>query len=223
MTTDRAPKNVSVKAGGVTISAQAKGAGHDPAGLRHHALLRADRRADLRSRCGPPPGRRRLVRADHRRRADVDQRHRRPPGDGRDRDADARGAPRLASSWPWRWRSSPTARAPSASAASTVTEARDAEEAERVARAIANSPLVKTALTGRRRQLGPDRAGRRHGARRRGDAGARAALDLLRGARRETSTRPRSASRSGRGDASAHVYFSDLTHEYIHINAEYTT
>jgi N-acetylglutamate synthase/N-acetylornithine aminotransferase len=26
-----------------------------------------------------------------------------------------------------------------------------------------------------------------------------------------------------RGDASAHVYFSDLTHEYIRINAEYTT
>jgi N-acetylglutamate synthase/N-acetylornithine aminotransferase len=26
-----------------------------------------------------------------------------------------------------------------------------------------------------------------------------------------------------RGDARAHVYFSDLTHEYIRINAEYTT
>jgi N-acetylglutamate synthase/N-acetylornithine aminotransferase len=29
--------------------------------------------------------------------------------------------------------------------------------------------------------------------------------------------------RLGRGDASAHVYFSDLTHEYIRINADYTT
>ena len=27
----------------------------------------------------------------------------------------------------------------------------------------------------------------------------------------------------GRGDASAHVYFSDLTREYIAINADYTT
>ena len=27
----------------------------------------------------------------------------------------------------------------------------------------------------------------------------------------------------GRGAAGAHVYFSDLTHEYIRINAEYTT
>ena len=29
--------------------------------------------------------------------------------------------------------------------------------------------------------------------------------------------------RLGRGDARAHVYFSDLTHDYIRINAEYTT
>ena len=29
--------------------------------------------------------------------------------------------------------------------------------------------------------------------------------------------------RLGRGDASAHVFFSDLTHDYIRINAEYTT
>ncbi len=27
----------------------------------------------------------------------------------------------------------------------------------------------------------------------------------------------------GRGSAAAHVFFSDLTHEYIRINAEYTT
>jgi N-acetylglutamate synthase/N-acetylornithine aminotransferase len=27
----------------------------------------------------------------------------------------------------------------------------------------------------------------------------------------------------GRGDASSHIYFSDLTHDYIKINAEYTT
>ena len=27
----------------------------------------------------------------------------------------------------------------------------------------------------------------------------------------------------GRGDASAHMYFCDLNHEYIRINADYTT
>ena len=27
----------------------------------------------------------------------------------------------------------------------------------------------------------------------------------------------------GRGDGTAHMYLSDLTHEYIRINAEYTT
>ena len=29
--------------------------------------------------------------------------------------------------------------------------------------------------------------------------------------------------RLGRGEASAHMYFSDLNHEYVRINAEYTT
>ena len=29
--------------------------------------------------------------------------------------------------------------------------------------------------------------------------------------------------RAGRGDAASHIYFSDLTHDYIRINAEYTT
>jgi glutamate N-acetyltransferase/amino-acid N-acetyltransferase len=96
------------------------------------------------------------------------------------------------------------------------------DEAERVARAIANSPLVKTALYGRDPnwgriaqaagqalagtelgELGPDRI---DAAELGGDGSeVELAIDL------------------GRGDASAHVYFSDLTHEYIRINAEYTT
>ena len=29
--------------------------------------------------------------------------------------------------------------------------------------------------------------------------------------------------RLGRGDARSHIYFSDLTYDYIRINAEYTT
>ena len=74
-----------------------------------------------------------------------------------------------------------------------------------------------------RPQLGPDRPGGRDGARRRGPRGAGA---------RTTSTPPGSATdepeaelslRLGRGDATAHVYFSDLTCDYVRLNSEYTT
>jgi glutamate N-acetyltransferase/amino-acid N-acetyltransferase len=103
-----------------------------------------------------------------------------------------------------------------------VRGAADADEAERVARAIANSPLVKTALFGRDsnwgriaqaagmalageelRELGPDRI-----------QAAELAADL---------PEAELSIALGRGDADAHVYFSDLTHDYIRINAEYTT
>ena len=117
MTTDRAPKNLSVKAGGVTISAQAKGAGMIQPGFATMLCFVQTDAQISRSRRGPPPGRRRLVRADHRRRADVHQRHRRPPGDRRDRDARCPRGSSTRSSWRWRSRSSPTARAPSGSAA----------------------------------------------------------------------------------------------------------
>jgi glutamate N-acetyltransferase/amino-acid N-acetyltransferase len=103
-----------------------------------------------------------------------------------------------------------------------VTGAKSKDEAERVARAIANSPLVKTALHGRDsnwgriaqaagmalagqkiEELGPDRIDASDLA---GD-GPEAEIGVT----------------LGRGKASAHVYFSDLTAEYIRINAEYTT
>lgn len=103
-----------------------------------------------------------------------------------------------------------------------VRQARDADEADSVARAIANSPLVKTALFGRDsnwgriaqaagmalageelEELGPDRIEASDLA---GD-GAEADLSVS----------------LGRGDATAHIYFSDLTHDYIRINAEYTS
>jgi glutamate N-acetyltransferase / amino-acid N-acetyltransferase len=95
-------------------------------------------------------------------------------------------------------------------------------EAERAARAIANSPLVKTALYGRDpnwgriaqaagqalagedlEELGPDRIEAAELGSDRDEA--ELSIDL------------------GRGNSAAHVYFSDLTHEYIRINAEYTT
>ena len=103
-----------------------------------------------------------------------------------------------------------------------VSGAADPAEAECVARAIANSPLVKTALFGRDPnwgriaqavgmalagedigELGPERitAAELGGAEREAEIGL--ALD--------------------RGEAGAHVYFSDLNHEYVTLNAEYTT
>ena len=103
-----------------------------------------------------------------------------------------------------------------------VRGAAEPGEAERVARAVANSPLVKTALYGRDPnwgriaqaagqalagadigELGPERID----AAELGGDGAEAGLSID----------------LGRGGASAHVYFSDLTHDYIRINAEYTT
>ena len=223
MTTDRGPKRCTVRAGGVTLSAQAKGAGMIEPGFATMLCFVqtdaevADPEAALRAAVA------RLVRADHRRRPDEHQRHRPAPGDRRGR---ARRCPTACSTrccCSSRSRSSPTARARPGSAGSRSTRPRRAEEAERVARAIANSPLVKTALHGRDPnwgriaqaagmalageeldELGPDR-------------------DRRRRARPRTSPRPSSSLRLGRGDAAAHVYFSDLTHDYVELNAEYTT
>jgi glutamate N-acetyltransferase/amino-acid N-acetyltransferase len=103
-----------------------------------------------------------------------------------------------------------------------VSGAAGEEEAERVARAIANSPLVKTALYGRdpnwgriaqatgmalageeMEELGPDRIEAGELGSDQAEVELSVALD--------------------RGEARAHVYFSDLTYDYVRINAEYTT
>ena len=150
LTTDRWPKRCTLRAGGVTVSAQAKGAGMIAARLRDDALLRADRRRRRRPRRRAARRRRRLVRADHRRRADEHQRHRAAAGDRRGGRAAARRACSTRSCCSSRSRSSPTARARRGSARIAGRRAPPrAAEAERVARAIANSPLVKTALFGR--------------------------------------------------------------------------
>jgi glutamate N-acetyltransferase/amino-acid N-acetyltransferase len=103
-----------------------------------------------------------------------------------------------------------------------VTGASSAEEAERVARAIANSPLVKTALYGRDSNWGRI-------AQAAGMALAGEELDELGPDRIQAADLAAEGSEAelsvnlGRGSESAHVYFSDLTHDYIRINAEYTT
>ncbi len=103
-----------------------------------------------------------------------------------------------------------------------VTGAADRGEAERVARAIANSPLVKTALYGRDPNWG--RIAQAAGA-----ALAGADMDEI-GAESIDATElgadvPEAniALRLSRGDARAYVYFADLGHEYVTLNAEYTT
>jgi glutamate N-acetyltransferase/amino-acid N-acetyltransferase len=103
-----------------------------------------------------------------------------------------------------------------------VSGAADRAEAERVARAIANSPLVKTALYGRDPNWG--RIAQAAGA-----ALAGADLDEIGAdaidAEELGADTPEAAIglRLSRGDARAHVYFSDLGHEYVTLNAEYTT
>jgi glutamate N-acetyltransferase / amino-acid N-acetyltransferase len=103
-----------------------------------------------------------------------------------------------------------------------VSGAASDEEAERVARAIANSPLVKTALFGRDSNWG--RIAQAAGQALAGEELDELGPDRIQAA--ELAAEQPEAELSialGRGDAGAHVYFSDLTHDYIRINAEYTT
>jgi glutamate N-acetyltransferase/amino-acid N-acetyltransferase len=103
-----------------------------------------------------------------------------------------------------------------------VSGARDQAEAERVARAIANSPLVKTALYGRDPNWG--RIAQAAGAALAGEDLDEIGLDSIDAAELggET-TEAEIGLRLSRGDARAHVYFADLGHEYVTLNAEYTT
>ncbi len=103
-----------------------------------------------------------------------------------------------------------------------VSGAADQGEAERVARAIANSPLVKTALYGRDPNWG--RIAQAAGA-----ALAGAELDEIGSESIDAAElgadipEANIGLRLDRGSGRAHVYFSDLGHEYVTLNAEYTT
>ena len=103
-----------------------------------------------------------------------------------------------------------------------VTGAADQAEAERVARAIANSPLVKTALYGRDPNWG--RIAQAAGAALAGAEMDEFGADTIDAAELgEDIPEAEIGLRLSRGDARAHVYFSDLGHEYVTLNAEYTT
>ena len=103
-----------------------------------------------------------------------------------------------------------------------VLEAASTDEAERVARAIANSPLVKTALYGRDPNWG--RIAQAAGMALAGEQVPELGDDVIDATALGSDEAEAEISiRLGRGDAGAHVYFSDLTHDYVRINAEYTT
>ncbi len=221
MTTDRAPKNLTVQAGGVTISAQAKGAGMiQPGFATMLCFVQTDAQID-----DPEAELRRAVAGSFERitvdgqmstndtvvlQATGETETPMPTGIldtvllalALEIVADGEGAERIGRV--------------------QVTGARDPDEAERVARAIANSPLVKTALTGRDPNWGriAQAAGMALAGEEMDEPGPHS-IDFEQLG--EETEEAEIGIALGRGNASAHVYFSDLTHEYIHINAEYTT
>jgi glutamate N-acetyltransferase / amino-acid N-acetyltransferase len=103
-----------------------------------------------------------------------------------------------------------------------VSEAASAAEAERVARAIANSPLVKTALFGRDPNWG--RIAQAAGAALAGEDLEEIGAERIDAAELGGETEEAEIGlRLGRGSHLTHVWFSDLGYEYVRINAEYTT
>jgi glutamate N-acetyltransferase/amino-acid N-acetyltransferase len=103
-----------------------------------------------------------------------------------------------------------------------VTGAAGADEAERTARAIANSPLVKAAMHGRDPNWGRivQAAGMALAGSELPELGPEAVEAGELGADADEAE---IALHLDRGDGTAHVYFSDLTAEYVRVNSEYTT
>jgi len=95
-------------------------------------------------------------------------------------------------------------------------------EADRVARAIANSPLVKTALFGRDPNWG--RIAQAAGMALAGEDLEEIGAENIDNAElAEDVPEAEIGLRLNRGEHSAHVWFSDLGYGYVRINAEYTT
>ena len=222
LTTDRWPKRCTLRAGGVTLSAQAKGGGMiEPGFATMLCFVQTDAVVEDPDAALRGAGRR-LLRADHRRRPDEHQRHRAAAGDRRRRRAAARGVCSRRSCCSWRSRSSPTARARPGSPGSRSA-----------------APPRPTRPSG-----SPARSPTRRWSRRRCSAATPTGAGSPRRPawrwpartwRRSAPTRstpPSWAARTpeaeiglrlDRGEHRAHVWFSDLGYEYVRINAEYTT
>jgi glutamate N-acetyltransferase / amino-acid N-acetyltransferase len=111
-----------------------------------------------------------------------------------------------------------------------VTGAQDAAEADAVARAIGNSPLVKAAVFGRdpnwgrvAQATGQALAGRGGGGPAAGVYFNAVAVDDAAAADVMTLPEYEMQVELGRGDAGAELFFCDLTHGYVSLNADYTT
>ena len=221
MTTDRGPKRCTLRAGGVTVSAQAKGAGMiEPGFATMLCFVQTD------AEVPDPDAALRSALAGSMERITVD-------GQMSTNDTvllqatGTAGAPLpegLLDAVLLQLALEIVADGEGASRVGRVevTAAADQDEAERVARAIANSPLVKTALFGRDSNWG--RIAQAAGMALAGEEIEELGPDRIRAAELASDQPEAELSiRLGRGEARAHVYFSDLTHDYIRINAEYTT
>jgi glutamate N-acetyltransferase/amino-acid N-acetyltransferase len=221
LTTDRWPKSCTVRAGGVTLSAQAKGAGMmEPGFATMLCFVQTDAVVED---------------PDAALRAAVDSSFERITVDGQMSTNDtvllqatgAAGAPL------------PEGLLEAVLLQLAIEIVRDGEgavrvgrvavegaasdaEAERVARAIANSPLVKTALFGRDPNWG--RIAQAAGMALAGEDIDEIGADSIDAAELgEEIAEAEIGLRLDRGNGAAHVYFSDLGYEYVRINAEYTT
>jgi glutamate N-acetyltransferase / amino-acid N-acetyltransferase len=221
LTTDRWPKRCTLRAGGVTLSAQAKGAGMiEPNMATMLCFVQTD---------AVVPD------ADARLRAAVDASFNRITVDGQMSTNDtvllqasgASGQPlpeglleavlmQLAIEIVR------DGEGAARTARIEVTEAASQAEAERVARAIANSPLVKTALFGRDPNWG--RIAQAAGAALVGEDLEELGAENIDASELGADVAEAEIGlRLGRGKHSAHVWFSDLGYDYVKLNAEYTT
>jgi len=104
----------------------------------------------------------------------------------------------------------------------TVEQAGSELEADRVARAIANSPLVKTAMYGRDPNWG--RIAQAAGMALAGEDDVELGPDAIEAGELGADTAEAEIGiRLGRGEATAVVYFSDLSPGYVELNSEYTS
>ncbi len=221
MTTDRWPKRCTLRAAGVTLSAQAKGAGMiEPGFATMLCFVQTDAQID-----DPAAALR----------AAVDASFERITVDGQMSTNDtvllqttgASGAPLpegLLDAALLQLAIEIVSDGEGATRAGRVDvqQAATAGEAERVARAIANSPLVKTALFGRDPNWG--RIAQAAGQALAGEELHELGPDDIDADELATETgEPEITVRLGRGGYDARVFFSDLTHEYVTVNAEYTT
>ena len=184
MTTDRGPKRCTLRAGGVTVSAQAKGAGMIEPGFATMLCF---------------------VQTD----AEV------PDPDAALRSALAGSMERITVDGQMSTNDTVLLQA-------TGTAGAPLPEGLLDAVLLQLAPLVKTALFGRDSNWG--RIAQAAGMALAGEEIEELGPDRIRAAELASDQPEAELSiRLGRGDARAHVYFSDLTHDYIRINAEYTT